>query len=98
LGSLAGVSTLAWECDDNDMRVKPRKGPHARKNDGLDVTDRIVLRWSAIDAEVSAALSEHAALIAGEVLAVEYGPGEPVAGMREHADPELGLRFWLSRA
>ena len=47
---------------------------------------------------MSAALSEHAALIAGEVLAVEYGPGEPVAGMREHADPELGLRFWLSRA
>ena len=34
MGSLAGVSTLAWECDDNDMRVKPRKGPHARKNDG----------------------------------------------------------------
>jgi isoleucyl-tRNA synthetase len=75
----------------------------ARKNDGLDITDRIVLRWSAGDAEasetdLSAALSEHAALIAGEVLAVEYGPGEPVAGMREHADPELGLRFWLSRA
>jgi isoleucyl-tRNA synthetase len=75
----------------------------ARKNDGLDITDRIVLRWSAGDAEasetdLSAALSEHAALIAGEVLAVEYGPGEPVAGMREHADPELGLRFWLSPA
>jgi isoleucyl-tRNA synthetase len=70
----------------------------ARKNDGLDVTDRIVLRWSASDAEVSAALSEHAALIAGEVLAVEYGPGEAVAGGREHADAELGLRFWLSRA
>ena len=68
----------------------------ARKNDGLDVTDRIVLRWSAGDAEVSAALSEHAALIAGEVLAVEYGPG--TEGTHEHADADLDLRFWLSRA
>jgi isoleucyl-tRNA synthetase len=68
----------------------------ARKNDGLDITDRIVLRWSADDAEVSAALSEHAALIAGEVLAVEYGPG--TEGTHEHADADLGLRFWLSRA
>jgi isoleucyl-tRNA synthetase len=75
----------------------------ARKNDGLDVTDRIVLRWSAADAEasdtdLSAALSEHAALIAGEVLAVEYGSGEAAAGAREHADADLGLRFWLRRA
>jgi isoleucyl-tRNA synthetase len=68
----------------------------ARKNDGLDITDRIVLRWSAGDAEVSAALSEHAALIAGEVLAVEYGPG--TEGTHEHADADLDLRFWLSRA
>jgi isoleucyl-tRNA synthetase len=67
----------------------------ARKNDGLDVTDRIALRWSASDADVSAALSEHAALIAGEVLAVEYGPDVTVEGTPEHADAELGLRFWL---
>ena len=36
------------------------------------------------------------ALIAGEVLAVEYGPG--TEGTYEHADADLGLRFWLSRA
>jgi isoleucyl-tRNA synthetase len=84
----------------------------ARKSDGLDVTDRIALIWSARDAELAAALAEHTALIAGEVLAVEFGPAEaawpsgaagasgdgPVpAGVREHADDELALRFWLRR-
>ena len=52
----------------------------ARKSDGLDVTDRIALRWSARDAELAAALTEHTALIAGEVLAVEFGPAG--AGLR----------------
>jgi len=46
----------------------------ARKNDGLDVTDRIWLRWFSGDPEVNAALTQHAGLIAGEVLAVDYGP------------------------
>ena len=73
----------------------------ARKNDGLDVTDRIALRWSARDPELAAALAEHAALIAAEVLAVEFGPAEArQAGgdAKEHAEGELGLRFWLRRA
>jgi len=75
----------------------------ARKSDGLDVTDRIALRWSAHDAELAAALTEHTALIAGEVLAVEFGASGasgdwPVlADVREHADEELALRFWLRR-
>jgi isoleucyl-tRNA synthetase len=79
----------------------------ARKSDGLDVTDRIALRWSARDPDLAAALAEHSALIAGEVLAVEFGPveasGAAEAGwagpgdMREHADEDLGLRFWLRR-
>jgi isoleucyl-tRNA synthetase len=75
----------------------------ARKSDGLDVTDRIALRWSARDPELAAALAEHGALIAGEVLAVEFGPAEAggtglgSGGVREHVDEELGLRFWLGR-
>ena len=71
----------------------------ARKNDGLEVTDRIWLRWSSDDPEVTAALTEHAGLIAGEVLAVEYGPGMAPAGAAwEHVEGDLGLTFWLGRA
>ena len=51
----------------------------ARKNDGLQVTDRIRLRWSADDPQVAAALTEHAGLIAAEVLAVDFGPAGPGA-------------------
>ena len=70
----------------------------ARKTDGLDVTDRIALRWSASEQDLAAALTEHAALIAGEVLATEYGPDVATPDTPEHAEPELGLRFWLRRA
>jgi isoleucyl-tRNA synthetase len=77
----------------------------ARKSSGLSVSDRIVVRWDATDPDVAAALSAHAAMVAGEVLAVSFaaGPGEQVgtrtAGpWHEHAEPDLGLRFWLAVA
>ena len=70
----------------------------ARKTDGLEVTDRIALRWSASEEELAMALTEHASLIAGEVLAAEYGPEVATGGAPGHAEPELGLRFWLRRA
>jgi isoleucyl-tRNA synthetase len=85
----------------------------ARKSSGLDVADRIAVRWAARDEEMAATLTEHAPLIAGEVLAVSFGPGDPganggtgltgdaagVAGpWHPHADAELGLRFWLAVA
>ena len=44
----------------------------ARKSDGLDVSDRISLRWSAADPDLAAALTEHGQLISSEVLAVDY--------------------------
>jgi isoleucyl-tRNA synthetase len=77
-----------------------------RKNAGLDVSDRIALWWETAEDELAAALTEHGALIAGEVLAVEYARGRPdsrgAAGaggeLREHSDAELGLTFWLRRA
>jgi len=77
----------------------------ARKNDGLDVSDRIALRWAADDPELATALTEHSALIAGEVLAVEFGPawadaeadGAGPGDAREHVVEELALRFWLRR-
>ena len=74
----------------------------ARKNDGLEVTDRIWLRWSAGDPEVAAALTEHAGLIASEVLAVDFGPGtgpasEGASEAWQHVEGDLGLTFWLGR-
>jgi isoleucyl-tRNA synthetase len=73
----------------------------ARKGDGLDVSDRIWLRWSTGDPELAAAMTEHGALISAEVLAVDYGPGTPDGAdpvTREHDDPDLGLVFWIRRA
>jgi isoleucyl-tRNA synthetase len=75
-----------------------------RKNAGLDVSDRISLWWQAAGAELGAALTEYGAMIAGEVLAVNYTRGRPDGdagrdpAIREHADAELGLIFWLRRA
>jgi isoleucyl-tRNA synthetase len=70
----------------------------SRKNDGLDVTDRIALHWSASEPEMAEALTVHARLIADEVLAAEFSPGDASSlGWAEHAEPELGLTFWLRR-
>jgi isoleucyl-tRNA synthetase len=54
-----------------------RQAQEARKNAGLDVTDRISLRWETDNADLSEALAEHGSMIAGEVLATEYAPGRP---------------------
>jgi isoleucyl-tRNA synthetase len=81
-----------------------RRVQEARKNDGLDVTDRIWLRWSSPDPDVAAALAEYAGLIAAEVLAVEVlaGPGQPAGAQagaaREHVESDIGLTYWLGRA
>ncbi len=58
-----------------------------RKNAGLEVSDRISLWWEAADAEFAEALTEHGAMIAGEVLAVNYAQGRPEGGA---AGPEGG--------
>jgi isoleucyl-tRNA synthetase len=73
----------------------------ARRTDGLDVTDRIWLRWSSSDPDVAAALAEYGGLIAAEVLAVDYGTGPapaPAGIAWEHSEGGLGLTFWLGRA
>jgi isoleucyl-tRNA synthetase len=74
----------------------------ARKNDGLQVSDRIRLWWQEPQGDLAAALSDHGRFIAAEVLAVEVsqagpeGPGDAAAV--RHSDPDLGLTFWLRRA
>jgi isoleucyl-tRNA synthetase len=73
----------------------------ARKTDGLELTDRIVLRWSASDPELAAALAEHGDFIASEVLAVDFQrlrPEAADAGGLRHSAAGLGLEFWLKRA
>jgi isoleucyl-tRNA synthetase len=73
----------------------------ARKTSGLDVGDRIWLRWSATDPELGGVLDSHGAEIAAEVLATDYGPAygpaDPGAEL-PFTDDELGFRFGLRRA
>src|SRR5262249_38133595 len=73
----------------------------ARKADGLEVSDRITLHWQAADPELTAALTEHGQLIAGEGLATAFAPGAPgVSGAHTGTEPSaagLGLTFWVRR-
>jgi isoleucyl-tRNA synthetase len=82
----------------------------ARKGDGLQVTDRIAVRWLAADPELVAALTEYRDMIGREVLAVEFRPmpaDEPAARPAgngdedpaqwvRHESPELGITFWIA--
>ncbi|MFD9816361.1 isoleucine--tRNA ligase [Streptomyces sp. NPDC059080] len=75
----------------------------ARKNSGLDVADRIALRWETADADLGTALAEHAPLIADEVLATAFTPEQDAAddtdGYGElFTDEPLGLSFRLRKA
>jgi isoleucyl-tRNA synthetase len=73
----------------------------ARKTSGLDVADRISLRWHATRPETREALAAHGAAVAAEVLAVEFAEGgadAPDAGRTSpFHDAELGLEFSLAR-
>ncbi len=71
----------------------------ARKNSGLDVADRIALRWTATDPAVTEALTEHAGLIADEVLATDFAQGEADGPYGEpFTDEGLSLTFRLRKA
>ena len=52
----------------------------ARKDAGLDVSDRIALRLGSQSAETRAAIETHRQLISGEVLATSLEVGEAVEG------------------
>ncbi len=74
----------------------------ARKDAGLEVTDRIVLHWQVGGSpEPAEAIWAHAEPLAAEVLATaltEGAPGLAEGGWYEVGDEELGLRIWLRRA
>ncbi|WP_424184749.1 isoleucine--tRNA ligase [Actinokineospora sp. G85] len=67
----------------------------SRKSTGLEVTDRIHLRWTADD-EVAEAIREHQPEIAEAVLATEMTESAPPD--QTHQDDTLGLRVQLTRA
>ncbi len=68
----------------------------ARKTSGLQVTDRVALRWEAAG-ELAEALREHADLVAREVLATSYDEGVPGPDDSVQHDEALGLRFTVTR-
>ncbi|MCM2576467.1 isoleucine--tRNA ligase [Streptomyces meridianus] len=71
----------------------------ARKNSGLDVADRILVRWEATAAETAEALTEHSGLIADEVLADELATGQADGPYGEpFSDEALGLVFRLRKS
>jgi isoleucyl-tRNA synthetase len=80
---------------------------NARKDVGLDVGDGISLVWSA-SGETAAALRQHGALVAAEVLATRIREGDPVADQRSPTkdvspaavvqDEDLQLAFSIARA
>ncbi|MFF5175920.1 isoleucine--tRNA ligase [Micromonospora sp. NPDC000089] len=75
-----------------------RQVQEARKASGLEVTDRIVLRYRANREETALALTEHHDLVAEEVLAADCAAGEPAwADPTPFTDDALGLTFWLRR-
>jgi isoleucyl-tRNA synthetase len=72
----------------------------ARKNSGLDISDRIRLTWFATGAEAGLALRAHGGSVAAEVLATGFT--EAGAALGEGAgvfrDAELGVEFTLVKA
>ena len=48
---------------------------NARKEAGLEVSDRIAVRWSTEDTTVAAAIRAHAAAISKEILAIDFAEG-----------------------
>ncbi|SDB80779.1 Isoleucyl-tRNA synthetase [Raineyella antarctica] len=76
-----------------------REVQEARKNSGFEVSDRIELVWAVENSEVGqatgAAVREHMALIADEVLATEMR--EDQITQRDFFVEELGLAFVVTR-
>ncbi len=71
----------------------------ARKTAGLEVSDRIEI-WLAADGELAEALDTHGDEVAREVLATTLNRTEPSPAGSLHSgeDPQLGLRYWLTKA
>ena len=72
----------------------------ARKNAGLEVSDRIKVWLTSTDADLTDALGKHADEIAREVLAVELAQSAPSesADVATGTEEDLQLTYWLTKA
>jgi isoleucyl-tRNA synthetase len=103
-----GAETVALDLELNAhlrraglLREIVRIVQEARKNAGLDVSDRIHLYWQVGGSpEPAEAIEEHASELRAEVLATSLTHGAPAdrAGWATGSDEELGLTYWLRRA
>jgi isoleucyl-tRNA synthetase len=104
----AGAETVALDLElTHELRLAGllrdvvRVVQDARKNAGLDVTDRIELWWRVGGSpEPAEAIREHADQLAAEVLATGVHEGAPPESTEAFTaeDDDLGLRLWLRRA
>ncbi|HEX4336061.1 MAG TPA: isoleucine--tRNA ligase [Polyangiaceae bacterium] len=67
---------------------------NARKDAGLDVSDRIVVAWACSDDTVRAALREHGEAISKEVLAVDFREG---AGTESAEINKVAVKYTLTK-
>ena len=69
----------------------------ARKTSGLEVSDRINLKYHTTDKQVNGSISENLEVIKNEVLALifvaEKGPSDPTT-----KDEDLNLEIWIEKA
>jgi isoleucyl-tRNA synthetase len=70
----------------------------ARKNTGLEITDRVEVWWRTTDTDLDEALREHGAEVAAEVLADAWHDDEPEEELPAIRDEELHLTFWLRKS
>ena len=70
----------------------------ARKGAGLDISDRIDLRWSSTSDAVAEALRQHGDQVASEVLATTFTEGTGPEGAFRVADEDMPLEFTLRKA
>jgi len=103
----AGAETVALDLElTHELRLAGlvrdvvRLVQEARKNAGLDVTDRIELWWRVGGSpEPAEAIRTHAEQLAGEVLATTMHEGAPDGDVATFSaeDDDLGLHLWLRR-
>jgi isoleucyl-tRNA synthetase len=65
----------------------------ARKQGGLDITDRIAVTWASDDAEAIAALNEHRDAIANDILAIDWPESLDGPRLTASVDPVMSFEF-----